>query len=240
MPTQPHGESVKVWDWPTRAFHWSLVFCIVSAYVSWRWSEKFGDFLLVWHRWNGYAILVLLEFRLLWGFFGSSTAKFSSFVRWPWDAAKYGLDLLRGRDRHYLGHNPLGTWMIVALLCAVMAQGVLGLFTVEHNDSGAYGPLYRIVSEATYKKLSHWHLWVFYWVILPLVGLHIVANTLYGLVKKDPLITAMVTGKKPAGAYEDAAEATIPANVGSRAALCLLAAVVFVLGIIRLLGGRIW
>jgi cytochrome b len=230
---------VGAWDIPTRLFHWTLVFCIGSAWVSFRYAEVFGDHLLKWHRWNGYAILVLLVWRLLWGFAGSSTSRFSAFVTWPWRAAGYGMDLLRGRDRHFLGHNPLGAYMILALLTVVSVQAGLGLFTVEHNDSGAYGPLYRIVSEATYKKLSHWHLWAFYWMLLPLIAAHITANVLYGVVKKDPLIRAMITGRKPAADYEDGKAVLIGEGVTRTALLCLFAAIIFVFGGITVLGGRI-
>ena len=230
---------VRVWDIPTRLFHWSLVFCIASAWVSFRYSEVIGDNTMRWHRWNGYAILVLLVFRVIWGFAGSSTSRWTSFVRWPWAAAGYALDLLRGRSRHFLGHNPAGTYMVLGLLAVVAVQGGLGLFTVEHNDTGADGPLYLLVSEATYVKLSKWHTWVFYNVLLPLIALHIVANTLYAFVKKDPLIRAMVTGDKPAGTYEDENEAHIVRNVTLRALSCLFAALVFVFGGIALVGGRL-
>jgi cytochrome b len=231
--------TVRVWDLPTRIFHWTLVLLIFCAWASWRFSEMLGDYLLVWHRWNGKAILVLLVWRVLWGFAGSSTSRFSTFVRWPWAAADYGLDLARGRDRHFLGHNPLGAYMILALLGAVGVQGTLGLFTVEHNDSGAYGPLYRIVSEPTWKQLSIWHRWWFYWVVLALVPLHILANVLYGVVKKEPLITAMISGRKPQGDYEDADEAELVARPIARAFMCLVAAAAAVFGGIVLAGGRL-
>jgi cytochrome b len=230
---------VRAWDLPTRLFHWSLVFCIVSAWVSYRYSEALGDYMMRWHRWNGYAILVLVVFRVIWGFVGSSTSRWSMFVTWPWNAAAYGLDLLRGRDRHFLGHNPLGTYMIMGLLLIVVTQGGLGLFTVEHNDSGADGPLYRLVSEATYKSLSQWHRWVFYYVLLPFIALHITANSLYGLIKKDPLIRAMITGQKPTAHFEDAQEANIAGGVMLRALVALLCAIVIVFGGILLVGGRL-
>jgi cytochrome b len=230
---------VQAWDLPTRLFHWSLVLSLVSAWVSFRYASQIGDDQLVWHRWNGYFILILLVWRVLWGFAGAQTSRLSSFITWPWHAARYGLDLLRGRDRHFLGHNPLGTYMILALFGVVGAQAVLGLFTVEHNDLTA-GPLYRLVSEATWKTLTKWHLWVFYWVILPLVALHITANTLYGLVKKDPLIRAMITGRKPRADYEDAASISIAPGSNLKALALFALAVGLVLGSIRLLGGRIF
>lgn len=234
---------VQAWDLPTRLFHWSLVLALLAAWISFRFAETIGDFNLVWHRWNGYFILTLLVWRVLWGFMGSATSRLQAFITWPWRAAAYGIDLLRGKHRHFLGHNPLGTYMILVLFGVVGAQATLGLFTVEHNDLTA-GPLYRLVSEATYKWISKWHIWVFYWVILPLIGLHITANTLYGLVKKDPLIRAMITGKKPAAAadapYEDHAHITIAPGTNIKALLLFIGSVAIVLGSIRLLGGRIF
>jgi cytochrome b len=230
---------VNVWDLPTRLFHWALVFCIASAWVSFRYAETLGDPTLKWHRYNGYAILTLLVFRVIWGFVGSSTSRWSAFVRWPWTAAQYGLDLLRGKDRHFLGHNPMGTYMILALLTAVFAQGFIGLFLVEHNDT-TWGPLYKLASEATQKRLLSWHLWAYFWILLPLIGMHIAANIFYGAVKKDPLITGMVTGKKPAADYEDGREVVIAANVWLRALASLALAAVLVLGGIKLFGGRLF
>ena len=238
MDARVSPKAVSAWDLPTRLFHWALVLGIASAYLTFRYAEALGDFTLQWHRWNGLAVLVLLVFRVLWGFVGSSTARFGTFIAWPWRAARYLLDIASGRDRKFLGHNPMGAWMIVALLATVSAQAVLGLFTVEHNDVTA-GPLYRTVPEATWQVLSKWHLWVFYWVLLPLIAAHITANSLYGLVKREPLIRAMVTGRKPAARYEDAAEALIVARPLVRAFVCLALAALIVFGGIVALGGRL-
>jgi cytochrome b len=238
MGTLARAGMVRAWDLPTRLFHWTLVTLLISAWVSFRFAEAVGDYTLRWHRWNGYAILVLIVFRLIWGLVGSSTSRFASFVSWPWSAAGYILDMLRGRDRRYLGHNPLGAWMIIGLLTVVTVQGILGLYTVEHNDITA-GPLYRTVPEAVWQQLSKWHLWVFYWVILPLVGVHVTANVLYGAVKHEPLVAAMVTGVKPVSDYEDGTEAQIVKRPLLRAfaVLCISAGIVF--GGIVLLGGRL-
>jgi cytochrome b len=233
------GDSkVRAWDLPTRLFHWTLVALVANAWLTFRYSSEIGDPVLFWHRINGYAILVLIAWRLIWGLVGSSTARFSSFVQWPWRAAGYGLDLLRGRDRHFLGHNPLGSYMVLALLAAVAAQGATGLFAVEHNDIMA-GPLYRLVAEDTWKWLTAWHTWFYYWVLLVFIGIHLTANVFYRVVKKDPLIEAMVTGVKPAAAYEDAPRAEISAGTGGRALVCLVIAAALVLGSIRMLGGRL-
>jgi cytochrome b len=148
------------------------------------------------------------------------------------------LEMLRGRTPLYLTHNPLGSYMILVLLAAVTAQAVSGLFVVEHNDATA-GPLYRLISEERQKVITGWHVWFFYWVILALVPIHILANFFYGLVKKEPLITAMVTGRKPAAAYLDAPEATLVARPMLRALVCLAIAAGVVFGVVYgVLGGK--
>lgn len=230
-------ESVRVWDWPTRAFHWLLVSLIVAAFLSHRFGAALGDPTLRWHRWNGYAILVLLVFRLIWGVVGSSTSRFAAFVRGPGFTLNYALDFLRGKKRAYLGHNPLGTVMILVLLAAVLIQGVLGLFTLEHNEIVA-GPLKRLLSDEATELVSKLHVKGFD-IILVCIAIHIAANTGYAMLAKEPLIKAMVTGKKPAHPYEDEAEAWIVPNVSARAAICLGASVVLVFGAITALGGRI-
>ncbi len=231
------NENVRAWDLPTRLFHWALVSGIFSAWASWRFSEALGDPTLKVHRWTGILILVLLVFRILWGIFGASTARLAQLFSWPWTAAGYGLSLLRGQSRHYLGHNPLGSYMILALFTAVAVQAGLGLFTVEHNDITA-GPLYRLISESAREWVSHWHVRWFYYVLLALIPLHVMANVAYGLIKKDPVIRAMITGRKPRAEYFDAPEAKMAARTGLRAVLCLLTAVVIVLGGIMAAGGK--
>jgi cytochrome b len=231
------GASVKAWDWPTRAFHWALVLGLICAVASFRLADRIGDPTLIWHRWNGYFLLVLLVFRLIWGFAGSSTSRFAAFVTWPWTAVQYGIDLLRGRDRRYLGHNPLGAWMILALLAAVASQGILGLFSLEHNEVVA-GPLKRLISHETSEQITKLHQQGIN-VILTLAALYVTANILYGILKKDPLIRAMVTGKKPTNNYEDQSEAQIVGSASLRATVCLLMAAGIVFGTITVLGGRI-
>ena len=228
---------VRAWDLPTRLFHWSLVVSILTAWASWRFSEVIGDHSLSVHRWTGHFILVLLVFRLLWGFIGSSTARLTHVFNWPWTAAGYGLDLLRGKSRHYLGHNPLGSYMVLALFAATAVQATLGLFTVEHNDLTA-GPLYKLVSEARQEAITILHRKWFYYVLLALIPLHILANIGYQLLKGDPLVRAMVTGRKPAADYTDEAEARIASAGGFKAMLCLVVAAGIVFGTIFALGGK--
>jgi cytochrome b len=230
--------SVRAWDTPTRLFHWALAILVICAWISYRFAEDLGDALLVWHRTNGLAVLILLVWRLLWGLVGSSTSRFSSFVRSPTAAIGYARDLVSGRPRRFLGHNPLGAWMVMALLGALFIHAGLGLFAIDENDLTG-GPLSSLVSEETNKWARSRHAFTFEALLLPLIAIHIVANALYGLLKKEPLIKAMLTGLKPAAAYEDAAEAVIPGNVMVRAVLCVAAAAAIVLLGILLAGGKI-
>ena len=234
MAAQPK-KNVRAWDLPTRLFHWSFVLCMFFAWASHAYSDLLGDDTLKWHRWNGYAILMLIVFRLIWGVVGSSTSRLSAFIRWPRFAFIYALDTLKGKERPFLGHNPLGTWMIIALVLAVTTQGMLGLFILDHNEIIA-GPLQSLVPDETAKFFGRLHR-QFFNIILALIAIHITANTLYGLVKKDPLIRAMVTGEKPALNYEDESEAQIVPHVMMRAVACLVIAVIIVLGGIKLAGG---
>ncbi len=234
---QTSSANVRVWDLPTRLFHWALVLSIFTAWASWRYSEVIGDHTLKLHRWTGMFVLVLLVFRLLWGFVGSSTSRLSQLFSWPWTAAGYARDLLTNRSRHYLGHNPLGSYMVLALLGAVAVQAGLGLFTVEHNDITA-GPLYRLISEEQREWVSRWHNRWFDWVLLILIPLHILANIGYALIKRDPLIRAMVTGRKPAADYADAPEARLAPHAGLKALVCLILAAVIVFGGIFAAGGK--
>jgi cytochrome b len=228
---------VRAWDLPTRLFHWALVVCIVSAWASFEFADRIGDPTLKWHRWNGMAILVLLTWRLLWGFAGGSTARFAAFITWPWNGLSYLVGALKGDKRHYLGHNPAGTWMVIILFLAVAAQAKLGLYTLEHNELTA-GPLQRTIieNETLTKQIQGWHRQGFY-LLLGLIAVHVTVNLLYRIVFKDKLIEAMVTGRKPASVYADQQEAT-GGSLALAAALLIVAAFI-VYGAITMLGGRI-
>ena len=225
--------TVRAWDIPTRLFHWTLVTLVVMAYVSRRW----GDTALVWHTWNGYAILVLVVWRLFWGFAGSSTARFKAFFYWPWTAASYGLDFALRRPRHFLGHNPLGGSVVFLMLGLIGGQALLGLFSYDDHDSNAGGPLASKVSDTLWALATKWHLIVFD-LILAVVVLHILANVLYYFWKGENLVKPMITGRKPVADFEDQPEAQI-ASIG-RSLVCLIAAILLVFGGITTLGGKIF
>lgn len=217
------------WDLPTRLAKWLLAILVGLAFV----SKYYGDVGLVWHQWNGLCVLVVIVFRVLWGLFGGSTARFSSFLRGPRAALLYAVSLLRGRPQHFLGHNPLGGWVVMALLILVAAQAMTGLYTTD--DIIVYAPMADTVSDATMASASAWHQRI-YPILLWLIGLHVVANIAYSLFGRDNLVLAMLIGRKPALDYIDRAPAT-PGSIGV-AVLCLVVAVGIVFGGIWAAGGN--
>lgn len=238
VTTEQRPPSVPVWDLPTRLFHWTLVALVAFAWITSEYAEKLADPTLNMHRWNGIAILVLVVWRLLWGVAGSPTARFASFVRGPAAVLAYLRGLLRGAPARYLGHNPAGAYMVLALLAIVGIEAALGLFTVEHNDLTA-GPLYRLLSEDAVKQVSRLHRMMFDNVLLPFVVVHVTVNLLYGLVKREPLIPAMITGRKPAADYVDAGAQSAPGRPALRALFLLAVSAALVIGTIKGLGGRL-
>ncbi|MGD9803271.1 MAG: cytochrome b/b6 domain-containing protein [Hyphomicrobiaceae bacterium] len=223
---------VHAWDLPTRLFHWSLVVLIAAAYVSRHW----GDANLVWHIWNGYAILVLIVWRILWGVLGSSTSRFSSFVYGPISAARYAMDFLLRKPRHFLGHNPLGGIVVFLLLGLVGAMAVLGLFAYDDHDGFVGGPLSGRVSDAVWGFATRWHIRLFDFLLYA-IGLHIVANILYVVWKRENLVRAMMTGRKPAKNYEDQSRARLASPW--LAVSCLFLAIAIVFGAIIAAGGKV-
>ena len=171
-----------VWDAATRLFHWPLVLLIP---FSW-WSATNGH--LPWHRMSGYAIMALLIFRLVWGFVGSQTARFSGFVRGPRAVLQY----VRGRGAPVVGHSPLGALSVLAMLGALVAQVTLGLFAVD-EDGLEPGPLSKYLDFDTGRIVAKVHHLTFY-VLLGLIVLHLVAIAIYEVQGKR-LVSAMVTGK---------------------------------------------
>jgi cytochrome b len=175
---------VRVWDAPTRIVHWSMV--LLFAF-SW-WSAENGE--LEWHRWSGYSLTALVLFRLYWGFFGGSTARFSQFLRGPRVVVSY----LRGAPAQFAGHNPVGAWSVVLMLALLATQIVLGLFAVD-VDGLESGPMSSLVSFETGRVAAEWHEKIFD-VLLAIVAVHILAALYYLAVRKQNLIGAMFTGKR--------------------------------------------
>lgn len=198
---------VRVWDLPTRLFHWVLVALIA---LSWWTAETSRDDL---HIWSGSAVLALILFRLLWGLFGSSTARFSSFVRGPRAVAGY----LRGRW-HGIGHNPLGALSVVALLLLVAVQVAFGLFASD-EDGLVQGPLAHLVSADSSGAATDLHDTMFD-VLLIFIAVH-VAAILYYRLRGKKLLGPMITGRAE---IEPGVEPMRPGKAWV-AVLCLLVAI---------------
>ena len=180
----PSPTPVRVWDLPTRLVHWLMVLCVAASW----WTGEQGH--LEWHRWSGYTLLGLVSFRIYWGFFGSSTARFRQFVRGP----RVVLNYLRGGWSVAPGHNPLGALSVLALIVVLLLQVSLGLFAVD-VDGIESGPLSLYVSFETGRAAAEWHEWVFN-LFMCLVGLHIVAIAWYRFAKKERLTAAMFHGTR--------------------------------------------
>jgi len=173
---------IRVWDLPTRAFHWLLVLCVVAAFV----TVKIGGNAMVWHGRIGLAVVGLLVFRIVWGFAGSTYARFASFVRGPAAIRAY----LRG-DWQGEGHNPLGALSVLALLGVLLALVSTGLFA---NDDIAFeGPLYALVGKELSDRARGIH-HLFEPLVLLLVFLHVAAIAFYVRVRKETLVMPMITG----------------------------------------------
>ncbi len=182
---------MRVWDLPVRLFHWSLVALLATSWI----SVEIGGNAMQIHQWSGVSVLTLLVFRLAWGFLGGTHARFAAFVRSPAAALRYALTLARGESPHYLGHNPLGGWMVLALLTSLGIQAGTGLFA--NDDIMIEGPLAVYVSKETSNLLTKVH-GINFNVLLTLVGVHILAALYYLLFRRENLIGPMLTGYKKA------------------------------------------
>ncbi|WP_303787098.1 cytochrome b/b6 domain-containing protein [Azovibrio restrictus] len=183
---------IRLWDLPTRLFHWLLVAAVLALFV----TGKVGGNAIEWHGRIGHFVVGLIAFRLVWGFVGSTYARFGQFFPTPGRVAAY----LRG-EWQGLGHNPLGALSVFALLGLVGLQALLGLFT---NDDIAFrGPLYNLVGGELSSRLTGLH-HLLADVLLGFVVLHVGAILFHVHVKKDNLVRPMLTGWKEAEQGEPA------------------------------------
>jgi cytochrome b len=197
MPTMPAAAEapVRVWDLPTRVFHWALALAVVGSVV----SAKIGGNAVVWHFRFGAAVLALLVFRLAWGLIGGRWSRFPSFIYAPGTLLRY----LRGQarpDEHLdVGHSPLGSLSVFALLGVLALQLATGL--VADDQIASVGPLNQFVSSATAGTATGWHKNVGQYLLLGLVALHIAAIVYHAVVRKHALVGPMIGGDKalPAG-----------------------------------------
>jgi cytochrome b len=195
-------KKVRVWDLPVRLFHWTLALLIVVAVI----TQNVGGNAMIWHFRAGYAVLALVAFRILWGVIGTRYARFSSFIYSPSTIVGY----LRGSKaelkKKYLGHNPLGSLSVFALLGVALTQAVTGLFS---NDDIAYdGPLVNLITKELSDKITWFHKEVNANLIYGLVALHLLAIIFYYVRKKQNLVKPMITGDHEIDTDAPAAEDT--------------------------------
>ncbi len=184
---------ITLWDLPTRLFHWGLVGTIAVCWVS---GELLDDAMTL-HIWAGYCALALLLFRVMWGFFGSETARFSQFVTSPPQVAAYVRTLLQRKPGTHAGHNPLGGWSVLVLLALSLTVTVSGLFS--NDEVSTWGPLAHRITPDLSDRLSDMH-GIAFNVLAGVIALHVLAVLFYRLYKRDNLILPMITGRKPVSA----------------------------------------
>ena len=204
--------TVRVWDLPTRLFHWLLAACVVAQVA----TAYIGGNAMAWHLRLGYAVMSLLLFRLVWGLVGGRWSRFGAFIYSPQSVYNYLKG--RGKPEHAAGHSPIGAGSVFAMLAILLAQVGSGLLS---DDEIAFaGPLTRFVSNTSVSLATNYHKNIGKWILLALVVLHILAIVFY-LWRKHNLVGAMLHGDKElvtrvAPSRDDAASRT--------AALVVLAA----------------
>ncbi|PKM43425.1 MAG: cytochrome B [Gammaproteobacteria bacterium HGW-Gammaproteobacteria-1] len=191
------AKELKVWDPLVRVFHWSLVTAFIVAFVT-------EDHYLALHVQAGYTIIGLVLFRLLWGVFGTRHARFTDFVRGPRAVMDYLKSLFSRRPTHYLGHNPAGGWMVVALLVALLLTTLTGLLTYGAGEAasgpfallaGNPGGFWSEALEEIHEALAN--------LTLLMVFVHVAGVFVSGWLHHENLVLAMLTGRKPHVPSED-------------------------------------
>ena len=224
----PTQRRVRVWDLPTRAFHWLLAGLVVFSIV----TAKVGGGAMEWHLRSGYCILTLLAFRLVWGFAGGRWSRFRAFLYAPGTSLRY----LRGRGLPHehldVGHTPLGAGSVFALLLILVMQVATGL--VADDEIATTGPLAKHVSSATSGIATSWHKGWGQWIILGLVALHLSAIAFYALRRGQNLIGPMWHGDKRLAA--DVPAAVDDGRSRAVALVVVVACAVAVAAMVRLAG----
>ena len=190
-PCLPAGRRLRVWDLPTRVFHWTLAASVVASIV----TAHVGGNAMAWHLRLGELALALVAFRLLWGLFGGHWSRFGAFAYGPGALMRYLRGAPRPEDRFEIGHSPLGSlsvWALLALLCAQLATGL-----VADDEIASVGPLNRFVGGATVGLATGYHKAVGQWLLIALVALHVGAVLFYLLARRRNLVAPMWHGDKP-------------------------------------------
>ena len=205
MNTREPSIAVKVWDLPTRIFHWSLALCVTALVIS---AEIGGD-AMVWHFRLGYCVLSLLLFRVIWGFIGGKWSRFSSFTFPIKTVIRYAKG--ESAPNQGIGHNPLGAWSIFALLLFLFVQVSAGLFSDDEIANA--GPLVKFASGTLVNYATFFHTSIGKLIIFGLVGLHIGAIAHHYFNKKENLVKPMIDGFKMTSVEAQDTEDTLRTRV---------------------------
>jgi cytochrome b len=181
----------RVWDLPTRLFHWVLASCVIASII----SANIGGNAMVWHFRLGYVVFTLLAFRLVWGLIGGHWSRFANFIYAPSTVLRYMRGESRSDEHHEVGHNPMGAFSVFGMLAILAAQVGTGLFA--DDEIANTGPLIKFVSGATSGKLTWWHKGFGQWLIIALIVLHVGAIVFYLVRHKRNLVRPMIVGDKP-------------------------------------------
>ncbi len=179
---------VRVWDLPTRIFHWALVVCVVALVT----SAQIGGEAMPWHFRFGYAVLSLLLFRFVWGVVGGHWSRFASFVYSPATVFRY----VKGyrQPEHAIGHNPMGAASVFALLGFLLIQVANGL--ISDDEIAATGPFVKFASNAAVSIATFYHKDIGKLILIGLVVLHVGTILFYLFKRGENLVRPMILGDK--------------------------------------------
>lgn len=190
MPAPSSPDEQSFWDLPTRGGHWLLVILFAGAW----WTAEYDK--MEWHRTIGYGIAGFLVFRVYWGVFGSSTARFKHLIHHPSVLLNYVRQLRHNEpSAAYISHNPLGSLSTIALLALLITQVGLGLFSVDVDGMEA-GPLSFYISFEAARTVAELHELLFNGLLF-LIALHVLAVIFYWLVRGQNLMMRMIHGRGP-------------------------------------------
>jgi cytochrome b len=181
---------LRVWDLPTRLFHWVLASCVIACIV----TASIGGAAMLWHFRLGYVVFALLAFRLIWGLIGGHWSRFANFIYSPASVLRYLRGESRADEHHDVGHSPLGALSVFGLLGILALQVGTGLFA--DDEIANTGPLIKFVSGATSSLLTSWHKTWGQWTIITLIVLHLAAIAFYLVRRHRNLVRPMLVGDK--------------------------------------------
>jgi cytochrome b len=188
-PDADSAGRVRVWDPLVRIFHWGLAICVLIAFIT---EDEFLEV----HTWAGYTALGLIAIRLVWGIAGPGHARFSDFVRGPRATAAYLWEVLRGHPARYLGHNPAGAAMAIALIAGFGATAITGILLLGAGEfAGPFAPWLSDIPSGTVHELKDIHE-TLAWATLFLVPLHLLGVAAASLQHKENLVRSMIDGYK--------------------------------------------